>query len=228
MKMLQADFIKILLNILGKVAELKDRDTEQHLERVAMIVKNIAVCLSGDPKLNLYLSSKYIECLKLSSSLHDIGKIAIPDKILLKPDVLSFDEFEIIKAHTIIGGEILEEARRKIGKGTLLDMAIVIARHHHERWDGIGYPDGLKKKEIPLSARIMAVADVYDALVSRRPYKEPINHIEAIKIIRKEKGRQFDPDIVDIILQNQEVFFTSIKYQKEDNASDEVKDMYIV
>ena len=190
--------------ILGKVVELRDGETSNHLVRVKKIVEEIISYLKEMPKYRDYLNNSYIEDLKLASTLHDIGKIGIPDKILLKPGKLDEEEFEFIKEHTIIGYNLLKKAKSKIENHNFYDLATEIARYHHERWDGTGYPENLKNEEIPLSARIMAVADVYDALITERPYKKAFSHEKAIKILRDGKGTQFDPEIIELFLKNEE------------------------
>ncbi len=182
--------------ILGYVSEIRDKETQNHLGRVSVIVEKILIRLKKISKYSRYISQIYIaDCVK-ASTLHDIGKIGISDSILLKSGKLTAEEFEEMKKHTLIGAEILEDAQREISGRSIFDIAIEIARHHHERWDGTGYPYGLKEDQIPLSARIMALADVYDALVSKRPYKKSMSHEEAVKIINDWSGSYFDPDII--------------------------------
>ena len=199
------------LRILGRVAELKDEETHEHLERVSIIIEKITKRLKRRPQYSDYLKEKYIEDLKAASSLHDIGKIAISDNILLKPGKLSSDEYDKMKMHTVFGSELLEEAQLKTNNH-LYSLAIELARHHHERWDGTGYPDKLKGNNIPLSARIMAIADVYDALVSKRPYKRPYSDKEAYIIIVSESGTQFDPDIVRCFMKMHKKIYESIMH----------------
>jgi putative two-component system response regulator len=135
-----------------------------------------------------------------SALLHDVGKIKIPDSILLKTDKLNDDEFSKIKTHTIHGKNILESLQKKVPNQQFLEYAKTLAYYHHERWDGKGYPENLEKNEIPLQARMMTIVDVYDALVSERPYKTPFTHEEAMEIIKAGRNTQFDPDIVDLFL----------------------------
>ncbi|MCP5515282.1 MAG: HD domain-containing protein [Spirochaetales bacterium] len=184
------------LKILGFVSELRDRETQNHLERVAIVTKKLLARLQKISKYSRYISEVYISDVVRASMLHDIGKIGISDAILLKPGKLSIDEFEEIKKHTVSGSDILDRASRNISTQNFFNIAIEITRYHHERWDGGGYPDHLKGFDIPLSARIMAVADVYDALISDRPYKKRMSHEEAIAIIKAGSGTQFDPDVV--------------------------------
>ncbi|MGC9313156.1 MAG: HD domain-containing phosphohydrolase [Sediminispirochaetaceae bacterium] len=190
----------------AKLTEYRDKDTGKHLERIREFTRIMALTLRALPKYQDYITDEYLEDLTLSSILHDVGKVGIEDKILLKPGRLTAKEFDLIKRHVQLGGEALEVVDQKLNKKSFLTMGKEIARYHHERWDGNGYPEGLKGEEIPLSARIVAIADVYDALVSKRPYKEACSHEEAVQIIADEKGKQFDPEIVDAFLQNHPVF----------------------
>ncbi len=135
--------------------------------------------------------------------MHDIGKVGIPDSILLKPGRLSAEEFEIMKTHTTIGAETLLEVKRKYPDNKFVEIGIKIAHYHHEKWDGTGYPEGLSGEDIPLSARIMAFADVYDALRSSRVYKEAYSHEESIEIIKQSGGTHFDPEILKVFLENE-------------------------
>ncbi len=143
---------------------------------------------------------RLVENIFLTSSLHDIGKVGIPDYILLKPGRLDDKEFSIMKSHTVIGFETLEEALQKTPEASYLHVAAEIARHHHEKFDGSGYPDGLSGDRIPVASRIFALSDVYDALVSKRPYKEPFTHDRARSIIFEGRGNHFDPMVVDAFL----------------------------
>ena len=182
--------------ILGSVAELKDKETHNHLDRVGIIVGMLLNKMENNPKYSRLLTNPVKYKIKNAAILHDIGKIAIPDHILMKRGSLNSDEFDIMKTHTTSGKQLLKEAQDKVDNKKIFDTAIEIAAHHHERWDGTGYPDKLKGIEIPLSARIMAVADVYDALVSERPYKKAFSYNEAYQIIKSGSGKHFDPEIV--------------------------------
>jgi putative two-component system response regulator len=146
------------------------------------------------------IDDKFLTNLRQSSPLHDIGKVSISDSILLKPGSLTPDEYCEMKAHSVIGSDILQDVVASRHEATFLKMATVVARYHHERFDGSGYPDGLVGKEIPLAARIVALADVYDALVSERPYKDPYSPEDARDMIAAQSGAQFDPDVVDAFL----------------------------
>ena len=186
--------------VMVSLAEFRDQDTGNHVKRTQEYVRVLAEHLNanpGDDEAAARLDEGSIELLAKSAPLHDIGKVAIPDHILLKPGRLDAADFEVMKTHTLHGWEILQRAALRMGGDSdFLDFARQIARHHHERWDGSGYPDGLAGEAIPLAARLMAVADVYDALISRRPYKEPLPHDEAMARIVEGAGNHFDPRIV--------------------------------
>ncbi|MBU1168514.1 MAG: PAS domain S-box protein [Proteobacteria bacterium] len=185
---------------LAKLAEYRDHSTGAHLERIREYSKIIADELSKDPKYRGYITDEYIEAIYQSSILHDIGKVGIPDAILLKPGKLLPEEFEIIKCHTTFGGDALKSVEATVHGKSFLTIGKEIAYHHHEKWDGTGYPKGLKGEEIPLSTRIVSLADVYDALTSKREYKLAYSHEEAARILILEKGRHFDPDVVDAFM----------------------------
>jgi HD-GYP domain-containing protein (c-di-GMP phosphodiesterase class II) len=183
---------------LAYQAELRDLETGKHLERTAHYVRLLAEELSGLPKYRTYMTPSYIADLVKSAPLHDIGKVAIPDLILRKPGKLTPEEFEIIKGHCEYGTRVLKLADEKLSFQSFLKIAIQIVSSHHEKWNGTGYPKGLKGDAIPLSGRIMALADVYDALRSDRCYKKGFSHEDSCRIILQEKGEHFDPEIVDV------------------------------
>ncbi len=191
---------------LAKLAESRDEDTGNHLERVRFYSKILAETLADSQQSPPELDSLLIENIFLTSSLHDIGKVGIPDYILLQPGRLDDKAFNIMKTHTVIGFNTLLEALKKAPEATYLQVAAQIARHHHEKYDGSGYPDGLIGTAIPLAGRIFALPDVYDALVSKRPYKEPFTHDRARNIIVEGKGSHFDPIVVDAFLACEERF----------------------
>ena len=191
---------------LAKLAEHRDSDTGQHLERIRDFVKILAEEIAKQDKYQGYVSPEYIEDLYHSSILHDIGKVGIPDSILLKPGRLTTEEFEIMKQHVILGGETLAAVDAHMKGNSFLTIGKEIAYHHHEKWDGSGYPSGLAGDEIPLSARLVALADVYDALTSKRCYKEAFSHEKAKEIIVEERGRAFDPVLVDAFLAHEQEF----------------------
>jgi response regulator RpfG family c-di-GMP phosphodiesterase len=194
-QLLKTEGVTILA--LAYQAELRDLETGRHLERTAHYVQLIAEELAKTPKYRTYLTQVYIADLKKSAPLHDIGKVAIPDSILKKPGTLTPEEFEIIKKHCEYGMKVLQMADEKLDFRSFLKIAIQIVSTHHERWNGSGYPFGMKGESIPLSGRIMALADVYDALRSDRCYKKACSHEETCMIISLEKGEHFDPEIVD-------------------------------
>jgi putative two-component system response regulator len=172
------------------------------------------------PRFRHFLDEETIQLLFKSAPLHDIGKIGIPDRILLKPGRLTPEEFEIMKTHTTLGRDAIQHAEDQLGIGVdFLRLAKEIAYGHQEKWDGSGYPQGLATDDIPISARLMAVADVYDALISRRVYKPGMPHEQAVEIIREGRGKHFDPDICDAFLANAEQF-QNIAVQFADSDQD--------
>lgn len=182
---------------LAKLAESRDPETGNHLERIRYYSKALAESIQRLENSPKEIDTFFKENIFLSSPLHDIGKIGIPDYVLLKPGRLDDNEFEIMKTHCRIGFETLNESMNKYPNADFLKMSAEIAHYHHEKFDGSGYPSGLKGEEIPLSARIVALSDVYDALVSRRVYKQGLAHKMARNIIVKDRGTHFDPMVVD-------------------------------
>ena len=182
---------------LAKLAESRDDETGQHIERTRTFCKILTEKLRDNPRFRGDIDDTFIENIFYASPLHDIGKVGIPDKIFLKPGKLTAEEFEVMKSHTMIGANTLLAARGKYPRNAFINTGIAIARSHHEKWDGSGYPDGLVGEDIPLSARIMAVADVYDALRSERPYKLAFTHEKSCEIIIAGTGRHFDPAVID-------------------------------
>jgi len=186
---------------LASLAETRDNDTGNHIRRTQFYVKTLADHLMMHPRFTAELDEQIIIRLYKSAPLHDIGKVGIPDAILLKPGKLDPDEFNVMKGHSVLGYEAIDHAEKRLGLDVeFLMMAKEIAHCHHEKWDGSGYPQGIGGDDIPLSARIMAVADVYDALICRRVYKAPMPHEQAIAIIQNGAGSHFDPDIVDAFM----------------------------
>jgi len=185
---------------LAKLAESRDNDTGAHLERVQYYCRALCRWLVTLEKFKDVIDPEYIRLIFQTSPLHDIGKVGIPDAILLKPGRLDPHEFDIMKAHTTIAAQTLDAALDKFPGVAFLKMARDIAESHHEKYDGTGYPQGLKGEEIPLCGRIIAIADVYDALVSKRVYKEAFTHDSARAIIEEGRGKHFDPDIVDAFI----------------------------
>lgn len=182
---------------LAKVSESRDRESAGHLARMRAYSQILAEHLAAGGPYAHHIDRRFLQDLYRSSPLHDIGKVAIRDDILLKPGRLTPDEFEIMKQHAVIGADILDEAVRRCTNAGFLTMAAEIARYHHERFDGSGYPSGRRGREIPLSARIVALADVYDAVTSVRPYKPAFPAHQARQMIEEQSGRHFDPVVVD-------------------------------
>ena len=183
---------------LAKLAEVRDNETGKHLERIQILCNLFAEELRGNPKFSEEVDVDYGERIFFASPLHDIGKVGIPDHILLKPGKLTPEEFEIMKTHVTIGYETLKEVYNRFPHNDFVKMGMEIARSHHEKWNGQGYPDSLAGMKIPLSARIMAVVDVYDAVRSKRIYKPPVNHHETCKVIEEGNGTHFDPDLTRV------------------------------
>jgi response regulator RpfG family c-di-GMP phosphodiesterase len=182
---------------LAKLADSRDPETGDHLERISVYSTMLATVLRQHPKYGKQVTPAFVRLIGISSALHDIGKVGVEDDILLKPGPLTSDERVRMQLHPLIGGDCLREIEQRLGSSNFLQMAREIALAHHERWDGTGYPNGLRGEEIPLSARIVAIADVYDALSCRRVYKDPQAHEQCVEIIRKAAGTQFDPDLVE-------------------------------
>ena len=187
---------------MGSLAETRDNETGNHIRRTQHYVRVLAERLKQNPKYSNELDEGTIEILYKSAPLHDIGKVGIPDRILLKPGKLTPEEFEIMKTHTTLGRNAILAAEKQLdAPSSFLRYAREIAYSHQEKWDGSGYPEGMVGPLIPLSARLMAVADVYDALISKRCYKSALSHEKAVEIIREGKGKHFDPDIVDAFVE---------------------------
>ena len=192
---------------MASLAETRDSETGNHIRRTQFYVKELAEKLSTHPKFKALLTPAFIQMLFKSAPLHDIGKVGIPDRILLKPGKFEPHEFEIMKTHALLGKQVIEFAERQLGREVeFLTLAKEIAYCHHEKWNGSGYPQGLAGEDIPVSARLMAVADVYDALISRRVYKEGMSHEKAAAIIIEGRGQHFDPDMVDAFIELQDAF----------------------
>ena len=188
------------IHTLAYQAELRDFSTGQHLDRTARYVQILATELARDPEYRRYITREYITDLVRAAPLHDIGKVGIPDAVLVKPGKLSDSEFAIMKEHCDLGVRVLVRAQQRIGFESFLTIAIQIAGAHHEKWNGAGYPRGGSGSDIPLSGRIMAVADVYDAMRTERVYKPGFPHEQVVGRIVMERGAHFDPDIVDAFI----------------------------
>jgi adenylate cyclase len=191
---------------LSALTETRDPDTGGHIKRTQNYVFLLADFLKNQPKFREFLNHETIHLLCKSAPLHDIGKVGVSDRILLKPGKLTEQEFDEMKKHTAYGRDAILTAEKKLGNTSFLRFARDIAYTHHERWDGCGYPDGLKGDQIPISGRLMALADAYDAMTSERVYKSQLPHEQAVQIIAEARGSQFDPDVVDAFLELKENF----------------------
>lgn len=201
---------------LAKLADYRDTDTGAHLERIGFYARIIADALSTKyPEIN----AKWIDRIVLASSLHDIGKVGIPDSILLKPGRLTPEEREVMEKHALIGADTLLAIRAKLGADEFIDMGIEIALQHHEKWDGTGYPFGLGGENISLAARIVALADFYDAVTSKRVYKDAMSHEEASELIKSLHGTHFAPDVADAFFANEAEFNAIRAHNQSDDQS---------
>ena len=213
----QQKLSEIQIQIISRLANLiesRDAETGEHVARTSAYVKTLAEDAVKEGLYSNVIDDNYIELLGILSPMHDVGKILVSDKILRKPGKLSNEEFEEIKKHTTNGGNIVRQILSDITNEKYVNFATDIATYHHERWDGKGYPNGLKGEEIPLSARIMAIADVFDALTSKRCYKEAIPVDEAFLIIKEESGTHFDPYLVDVFEKHKDKYIAIIKKLK--------------
>lgn len=200
-----------VIDELASVIETRDVGTGEHVRRTKKYVRILATHLAKKDKYKEILTPETIDKIESAAALHDIGKIAVSDTILLKPGRLTPEEFEKMKIHTTKGGELVKTFFTHFTEEHFYEDAYDIAMYHHEKWDGTGYPTGLKGEDIPLAARIMAIADVYDALVSKRVYKDPMASEEAFDIIIKEAGHHFDPDLVDTLKEIKDEFVEASK-----------------
>ena len=207
---------------LVALAETRDLETGEHINRTQKYIRELALELQGKDEYRDVLTNEYIELLYKSAPLHDIGKVGVKDSILLKPGRLTEEEFEEMKKHTIYGGESLMGGKNELGENSFLTLAEEIAFTHHEKWDGSGYPNRLSKKEIPISGRLMALSDVYDALISKRVYKGAFTHDEARNIILEGRGAHFDPDIVDAFIRREAEFIKIMEKHRDNLATESV------
>lgn len=197
----------VTIMAMATLAEIRGADTTNHIRRVQHYVRALAWKLSGHPRYRSYLTVGSITLLFKAAPLHDIGKVGIPDSILMKPGRLTPEEFEIMKFHTTLGLEAIASAEQALNaQVAFLTMAKEIACSHHEKWDGTGYPSGLAGDQIPIPARLLALADMYDALITQRVYHDPVSHDEAVRIVDSCRGNHFDPDVVDAFLEVKEQF----------------------
>ncbi len=198
--------VSTLVRTVAHLAEYKDEETTEHLERVAVFAEILAQQLQKSSSYAADITDDFLRYMMQAAPMHDIGKVGIPDDILTKPGKLTDDEFRIMRTHTEIGRRVLSQALLASHESPLLQMCIDIAHCHHERWNGKGYPRGLKEKESPLAARIVALVDAYDAITSERRYSAARSHVQAMDIVRSERGQHFDPVIVDSFLECQAKF----------------------
>lgn len=212
-KMLEIELTQtVSIGAVAALAEYRDQETGEHLQRIKYFVEFLADRLKDNTPYSTYFqeNARFFKEIGNASLLHDIGKIAIPDEILNKPGKLTEAEDIAMQQHTVLGGEMLANAdkqfRDQLGRESYLALAQSIALHHHEKWDGSGYPHGLRGEEIPLAARITALCDVYDAVTSERVYKKAWTHDEAVDLIRAGRGKHFDPIVADVFLANHERF----------------------
>jgi putative two-component system response regulator len=190
---------KITLDLLAMASDMRDHDTGEHIARTTGYSRIIVEALLENPAEGYTLTRTKGSDIIEATKLHDIGKIAMPDSVLLKKGRLTDDEFEIIKTHPVHGGKMLREALVKLGNDSLIQEALDIAYSHHEKWDGTGYPSGLKGTDIPIGARVSAIADVFDALTSVRPYKKAFSSRQAFDILYRDSGTHFDPHLIEIV-----------------------------
>ncbi len=200
-----------LIYTLAKMMEAREDKEGTHLEHIMSYSKLLAMSLQFSPKFEKQVTASFLDALLMAVPLHDIGKVYVRDEILLKPGPLLDEEMDVVKTHTTLGAEAIREMYEK-NPSDYLKMAIDIAQCHHEKWDGTGYPCGLAGDEIPLSARILAVVDVYDILTSNRCYRDAYTHEEAIEIMKQESGKSFDPDIIEIFLKIQKRFQKNVSH----------------
>ena len=189
---------KNMLYALAKITESSSNISENHLENIRKNCKTLAQAMQFSPVFEKEVTNSFLENIEIVSPLHDIGKIAIPTDVLNKPGKLTAEEMKMVKGHTITGAKILTEIYAGVEKNEFIRMAIDVARYHHEKWDGTGYPDGLCKEQIPLSARIVAILECYDTLTGKRCYKPEISPEESMAIMEEEVGKSFDPNIFDV------------------------------
>ncbi|NTV69171.1 MAG: two-component system response regulator [Azonexaceae bacterium] len=218
----------VTIMAMASLAETRDNETGNHIRRTQFYVQALAEKLRSHPRFSAFLTEHTIKLLFKSAPLHDIGKVGIPDHILLKPGRFTPEEFAIMKTHTTLGRDAIATAEARLGVNVeFLAYAKEIAYSHQEKWDGSGYPEGLVGDAIPISARLMAVADVYDALISRRPYKEAMPHDKAVQLIAAGRGTHFDPDIADAFVTLQDAFFAISQRYADSDADIEEKALQI-
>ena len=210
----------VIIRAITLLAETGDSATGNNVPRIQHYVRALAINLQKTPKFAKALTNPQIELLFKFAPLHDIGKVGIPDRILLKPGKLTADEFDVMKRHTLLGRDAIDQAELALGQSLpILQLVKDMVLSHREKWDGTGYPHGLAGEAIPLAARLMAVADVYDALISERIYKRAVPHDEAVAIIFQGRGSQFDPDMVDAFVEIQyEIQYIAERFADSESA----------
>lgn len=219
---------QVVVFALATLAELRDSDTESHLIRVQQYVRALCGELQKNPAYAETLTPAYVETLAGSVPMYDMGTVGIPDRILLKPGRLTPDEVAIMRTHTTLGHDALVRAEKTLGRASpLLTVAKELALCHQEKWDGTGYPKGLWAEQIPVSARIVALADVFDALISNKVYKDGVSHDRAVQIITEGRGAHFDPAVVDAFLEVHEVFRSIAVRHADTNADMQQKIEYM-
>lgn len=198
---------QVIVMAMASLAEMRESDTESHILRVQGYVQALTSRMRTLPAFEAQLTAVFCDTLRRSVPTYDLGTIAIPDRILLKPGRLSAAEVAIMRTHTTLGHAAIVRAEKTLGKSTpLLDIAKELTLSHQEKWDGSGYPQGIFGDQIPLSARIVALADVYDALITSKVYKDGMSHDKAVEVIRGQRGAHFDPSIVDVFLEIHDEF----------------------
>ena len=212
-----------MIYALAQLAESRDEETGEHLVRTQKYCWFLAHKVKETGKYDSIIDTNFCKNLYIASPLHDIGKVGISDSILLKPGELTDEEFERAKQHTVIGYKILKKVQKIYTENNLLEIGLDLIRYHHEKWNGEGYPEGLKKEEIPLAARIMAISDVYDALRSDRPYKKAFSHEKSCKIIKEDSGTHFDPFLVNCFREISDKF--KIISREKDTEIEDYKDI---
>ena len=211
----------VIIEAMASLAETRDQETGDHVMRTRFYVQLLAVQLASNPRFHDYLVLLDPDDIGIAATLHDIGKVGVPDNILLKPGRLTKEEFEEIKKHTIYGHNILNRLTRRLPNNEFLKLADEIAYGHHEKWDGSGYPRGLKGDDIPIPGRLMAIADVYDAIISPRVYKGPMSNEEAMAFILSQAGIHFDPDVATAFVELSETFQFVAKQLSEDTLEED-------
>ena len=217
-----------IIEAMAGLAEYRDPETGAHIKRTRNYVRVLAETLRAQPGYAGQFTDEIIDLLYKSAPLHDIGKVGVRDDILLKPGPLTDAEFAVMRRHTVYGRDAIQAAAKNLGDNSFLRLAQEIAYTHQERWDGSGYPQGLAGEAIPISGRLMAIADVYDALISRRVYKAPFTHAQAVVVIRDGRGSHFDPAMVDAFLDVQETFRQiALKFTESDEERQALEHPYV-